>query len=56
MTATVTKEKRGRGKQPAYVVKQNGRKVQTFEDNGKLGTGGARDLAQRLARKLNGGS
>jgi len=53
--ATVKKEKRGRGKGNAYSVKQNGQKIKTFEDNEKLGWVGARDLAQRLARKLNGG-
>lgn len=54
--ATVKKEKLGRGKQPAYTVKQSGKTVETFEDNGKLGVGGARDKAQRLARRLNGGN
>jgi hypothetical protein len=51
--AIVVKSKRGRGKQSAYAVKQNGRVVKTYEDNGKLGWGGARDLAQKEARRIN---
>ena len=54
MTATVSKTKQ-KGKQPIYTVKEKGRTVATYEDNGKLGRGSARDLAQSDARKRNGG-